>query len=109
MITSSGENNRSIAEHVRHILQRLARDELGPGDWKKLALHWNFTHEQIQAIEHQYTGSESITWLIHFVVLFIFFFFRRDCGLKFLFLFWRSSELSGTRLQNADDMDLGSF
>ncbi|KAF7991747.1 hypothetical protein HCN44_010548 [Aphidius gifuensis] len=53
------ENNDSIAEHVQHILQRLARDELGPGDWKKLAIHWDFTQEQIQAIEHQHTGSSS--------------------------------------------------
>lgn len=51
------ECNPVNAENIRLILWRLAHKQFGPGDWKKLALHWAFTHEQIQAIEHQHTGK----------------------------------------------------
>ncbi|CAD6241270.1 GSCOCG00002603001-RA-CDS [Cotesia congregata] len=48
-----------ISDHIRSILWKLAYKHLENGDWKKLALHWSFTHEQIQAIEHQYDGPSS--------------------------------------------------
>ncbi|KAK2583352.1 hypothetical protein KPH14_009350 [Odynerus spinipes] len=51
--------NSALSEPVRSVLWKLAYKQLGPGDWKKLALHWAFSHEQIKAIEHQYTGPSS--------------------------------------------------
>ncbi|XP_047371364.1 ankyrin repeat and death domain-containing protein 1A-like isoform X4 [Vespa velutina] len=48
-------NNSALTEPVRSVLWKLAYKQLGPEDWKKLALHWAFSHEQIKAIEHQYT------------------------------------------------------
>ncbi|OAD61080.1 Ankyrin repeat and death domain-containing protein 1A [Eufriesea mexicana] len=56
---SISSNNSAFSEHIRSILWKLAYKQLGPEDWKKLALHWAFTHDQIQAIEHQYTGPSS--------------------------------------------------
>ncbi|XP_011264439.1 ankyrin repeat and death domain-containing protein 1A isoform X1 [Camponotus floridanus] len=60
---SISSNNGRLSEQVRSILWKLAYKQLAPGDWKKLALHWAFTPEQIKAIEHQYTapivGSSS--------------------------------------------------
>ena len=50
-------NNSGLPEQIRMILWKLAFKQLSPGDWKKLALHWAFTHDQITAIEHQYTGK----------------------------------------------------
>ncbi|XP_043597879.1 ankyrin repeat and death domain-containing protein 1A-like isoform X1 [Bombus pyrosoma] len=49
-------NNGAFSEHIRSILWKLAYKQLGPEDWKKLALHWAFTNDQIRAIEHQYTA-----------------------------------------------------
>ncbi|XP_029160561.1 ankyrin repeat and death domain-containing protein 1A-like isoform X4 [Nylanderia fulva] len=60
---SISSNNGRLPEQVRSILWKLAYKQLAPGDWKKLALHWAFTPDQIKAIEHQYTapivGSSS--------------------------------------------------
>ncbi|KOX69279.1 Ankyrin repeat and death domain-containing protein 1A [Melipona quadrifasciata] len=56
---SISSNNGALSEHIRSILWKLAYKQLGPEDWKKLALHWAFTYDQIQAIEHQYTGPSS--------------------------------------------------
>ncbi|XP_053982715.1 ankyrin repeat and death domain-containing protein 1A-like isoform X2 [Hylaeus volcanicus] len=56
---SISSNNCGLPEHIRSVLWKLAYKHLGPEDWKKLALHWAFTHEQIRAIEHQYTGPSS--------------------------------------------------
>ncbi|XP_054009372.1 ankyrin repeat and death domain-containing protein 1A-like isoform X1 [Hylaeus anthracinus] len=53
---SISSNNCGLPEHIRSVLWKLAYKHLGPEDWKKLALHWAFTHEQIRAIEHQYTA-----------------------------------------------------
>lgn len=36
---------------------RLAYQLLKAGDWKRLAEHWNFTKEQVSAIEEQWTGA----------------------------------------------------
>lgn len=54
---SISSNNSVLSEHIRSILWKLAYKQLGPEDWKKLALHWAFTNDQIRAIEHQYTGK----------------------------------------------------
>ncbi|XP_014611333.1 PREDICTED: ankyrin repeat and death domain-containing protein 1A-like [Polistes canadensis] len=51
--------NGALTETIRSVLWKLAYKQLGPGDWKKMAQHWAFSHEQIRAIEHQYTGSSS--------------------------------------------------
>ncbi|XP_076240663.1 uncharacterized protein LOC143183117 isoform X4 [Calliopsis andreniformis] len=53
---SISSNNGGLPEHIRSVLWKLAYKYLGPEDWKKLALHWAFTHDQIRAIEHQYTA-----------------------------------------------------
>ncbi|XP_076679194.1 uncharacterized protein LOC143374714 isoform X1 [Andrena cerasifolii] len=53
---SISSNNSGLPEHIRSVLWKLAYKQLGPEDWKKLALHWAFTHDQIRAIEHQYTA-----------------------------------------------------
>ncbi|XP_011693597.1 PREDICTED: ankyrin repeat and death domain-containing protein 1A-like isoform X3 [Wasmannia auropunctata] len=53
---SISSNNGRLSEQVRSVLWKLAYKQLAPGDWKKLALHWTFTPEQIKAIEHQYTA-----------------------------------------------------
>lgn len=39
---------------------RLAHQLLKAGDWKRLAEHWNFTKEQVSAIEEQWTGATNI-------------------------------------------------
>ena len=44
-------------EKLRSLLYRVAYKHLTQGEWKRLALHWAFTDEQIRAIEHQYTGK----------------------------------------------------
>ena len=41
---------------LRQTLWRLAMKQLRRDDWKKLAKHWQFTDEQIEAILWQYTG-----------------------------------------------------
>ncbi|XP_072404997.1 ankyrin repeat and death domain-containing protein 1A-like [Chiloscyllium punctatum] len=45
--------------HVRSVLWNLATKHLKPGDWKKLAEHWDFSKKHIQAVETQWTGSNS--------------------------------------------------
>ncbi|XP_012055551.1 PREDICTED: ankyrin repeat and death domain-containing protein 1A-like [Atta cephalotes] len=52
---SISSNNGRLSEQIRSILWKLAYKQLAPEDWKKLAVHWTFTPEQIRAIEHQYT------------------------------------------------------
>ncbi|XP_012142860.2 uncharacterized protein LOC100882118 isoform X6 [Megachile rotundata] len=53
---SISSNTSGLPEYVRSVLWKLAYKQLGPEDWKKLALHWAFTQDQIRAIEHQYTA-----------------------------------------------------
>ncbi|KOC66568.1 Ankyrin repeat and death domain-containing protein 1A [Habropoda laboriosa] len=52
---SISSNNSALPEQIRSVLWKLAYKQLGPQDWKKLAMHWAFTPDQIRAIEHQYT------------------------------------------------------
>ncbi|KAL1490906.1 hypothetical protein ABEB36_011581 [Hypothenemus hampei] len=57
--TSKDEGKMKEYERLKEILYKLAYKHLEPGDWKRLALHWSFTEEQIKAIEHQYNGPSS--------------------------------------------------
>ncbi|KAJ6220911.1 hypothetical protein RDWZM_006723 [Blomia tropicalis] len=45
--------------HIRKLLYYLSRNHLESSDWKQLARFWDFTEDQIKAIEHQYTGKTS--------------------------------------------------
>ncbi|XP_064647634.1 ankyrin repeat and death domain-containing protein 1A-like isoform X2 [Lineus longissimus] len=47
------------SETMKSVLYRLASKQLKPGEWRKLAHHWNFSEEHIKAIQHQYTGETS--------------------------------------------------
>ncbi|NXN91948.1 AKD1B protein, partial [Rhinopomastus cyanomelas] len=46
-------------KQIRSCLWNLAYNQLKPQEWKKLALFWKFTDEQIKAIEEQWTGKRS--------------------------------------------------
>ncbi|KAM6930997.1 ankyrin repeat and death domain-containing protein 1A [Xenentodon cancila] len=52
-------DHRSETKHLRSMAWRLAYELLKAGDWKRLANHWNFTKEQVCAIEEQWTGQHS--------------------------------------------------
>nr|XP_008536570.1 PREDICTED: ankyrin repeat and death domain-containing protein 1B [Equus przewalskii] len=45
--------------HIRRLLWNLAYRQLKAGEWQRLARSWNFTDEQIRAIEEQWSGKES--------------------------------------------------
>ncbi|XP_024085341.1 ankyrin repeat and death domain-containing protein 1B-like [Cimex lectularius] len=46
-------------EVLKEIFHKLAFKHLSDSQWKELAAHWNFTAEQIEAIEQQYAGPAS--------------------------------------------------
>ncbi|XP_054138586.1 ankyrin repeat and death domain-containing protein 1B [Melozone crissalis] len=46
-------------KQIRSSLWNLAYNQLKPREWKKLAVFWKFTDEQIKAIEEQWTGKKS--------------------------------------------------
>ncbi|KAM4878892.1 ankyrin repeat and death domain-containing protein 1B isoform 3-T3 [Sylvia borin] len=46
-------------KQIRSSLWNLAYNQLKPPEWKKLAVFWKFTDEQIKAIEEQWTGKKS--------------------------------------------------
>ncbi|XP_067172462.1 ankyrin repeat and death domain-containing protein 1B isoform X4 [Apteryx mantelli] len=46
-------------KQIRSSLWNLAYNQLKPHEWKKLALFWKFTDEQIKAIEEQWAGKRS--------------------------------------------------
>ncbi|KAK6313275.1 hypothetical protein J4Q44_G00166220 [Coregonus suidteri] len=52
-------DHRAESKQVRGKAWHLAYHLLEPGDWKRLALHWNFTEQQVAAIEVQWTGKRS--------------------------------------------------
>ncbi|XP_053277690.1 ankyrin repeat and death domain-containing protein 1B isoform X1 [Pleuronectes platessa] len=52
-------DHHNDTRQLRSMAWRLAYELLKPGDWKKLAEHWNFTKEQVWAIEEQWTGRQS--------------------------------------------------
>ncbi len=43
-------------DFLKEILWTLGTKKLKPGEWKRLARHWQFSEAHIKAIEHQYTG-----------------------------------------------------
>uniref|UniRef100_UPI00398F031C ankyrin repeat and death domain-containing protein 1B-like n=1 Tax=Pristiophorus japonicus TaxID=55135 RepID=UPI00398F031C len=44
---------------LRTAIWRVANHNLKPKDWKKLAVQWDFTEEQMKGIAEQWTGSKS--------------------------------------------------
>eukprot|EP00074_Homo_sapiens_P089189 XP_016865306.1 ankyrin repeat and death domain-containing protein 1B isoform X6 [Homo sapiens] len=45
--------------HIRTLLWDLAYHQLKANEWQRLARSWNFTDDQIRAIEEQWSGNES--------------------------------------------------
>ncbi|XP_045249818.1 ankyrin repeat and death domain-containing protein 1B isoform X7 [Macaca fascicularis] len=45
--------------HIRTLLWGLAYHQLKANEWQRLARSWNFTDDQIRAIEAQWSGNES--------------------------------------------------
>ncbi|XP_078252923.1 ankyrin repeat and death domain-containing protein 1A-like [Rhinoraja longicauda] len=54
---------------LRTTLWTLAHHDLKPKDWKRLAMQWYFTNEQITAIEEQWIGAKSYQEHGHRVLL----------------------------------------
>ncbi|XP_024275241.1 ankyrin repeat and death domain-containing protein 1B [Oncorhynchus tshawytscha] len=71
-------DHRAESKHVRGTAWHLAYRLLEPGDWKRLALHWHFTEQQVAAIEEQWTGKRSY----------------RDHGNRMLLIWLHGSELA---------------
>ncbi|XP_064259442.1 ankyrin repeat and death domain-containing protein 1B isoform X6 [Passer domesticus] len=53
------QDHSTQTKQIRSSLWNLAYNQLKPHEWKKLALFWKFTDEQIKAIEEQWTGKKS--------------------------------------------------
>ncbi|XP_071586128.1 ankyrin repeat and death domain-containing protein 1B isoform X5 [Heliangelus exortis] len=53
------QDHSTQTQQIRSSLWNLAYNQLKPQEWKKLALFWKFTDEQIKAIEEQWTGRRS--------------------------------------------------
>ncbi|KQK83517.1 ankyrin repeat and death domain-containing protein 1B [Amazona aestiva] len=53
------QDHSTQTKQIRSSLWNLAYNQLKPQEWKKLALFWKFTGEQIRAIEEQWTGKKS--------------------------------------------------
>uniref|UniRef100_A0A8C0AMW9 Ankyrin repeat and death domain containing 1B n=1 Tax=Buteo japonicus TaxID=224669 RepID=A0A8C0AMW9_9AVES len=53
------QDHSTQTKQIRSSLWNLAYNQLKPQEWKKLALFWKFTDEQIKAIEEQWTGLKS--------------------------------------------------
>uniref|UniRef100_A0A8C8RTY9 Ankyrin repeat and death domain containing 1B n=1 Tax=Pelusios castaneus TaxID=367368 RepID=A0A8C8RTY9_9SAUR len=58
-ILSFKQDHSTQTKQIRSCLWNLAYNQLKPQEWKKLALFWKFTDEQIKAIEEQWTGKKS--------------------------------------------------
>ncbi|XP_047446734.1 ankyrin repeat and death domain-containing protein 1A isoform X2 [Mugil cephalus] len=52
-------DHRYETKPLRAMAWRLAYELLKEGAWKRLAEHWDFTTEQVSAIEEQWTGQRS--------------------------------------------------
>ncbi|XP_071338846.1 ankyrin repeat and death domain-containing protein 1A isoform X2 [Trachinotus anak] len=52
-------DHRYETRQLRSMAWHLAYKLLKPGGWKRLAEHWDFTKEQVSAIEEQWTGQHS--------------------------------------------------
>ncbi|KAM6227249.1 ankyrin repeat and death domain-containing protein 1B isoform 3-T3 [Spheniscus humboldti] len=53
------QDHSTQTKQIRSSLWNLAYNQLKPQEWKKLALFWKFTDEQVKAIEEQWTGKKS--------------------------------------------------
>ncbi|KAJ7407008.1 Ankyrin repeat and death domain-containing protein 1B [Pitangus sulphuratus] len=53
------QDHSTQTKQIRSSLWNLAYNQLKPCEWKKLAIFWKFTDEQIKAIEEQWTGKKS--------------------------------------------------
>ncbi|XP_061875441.1 ankyrin repeat and death domain-containing protein 1B isoform X2 [Colius striatus] len=53
------QDHSTQTKQIRSSLWDLAYNQLKPQEWKKLALFWKFTDEQIKAVEEQWTGKKS--------------------------------------------------
>ncbi|XP_071437237.1 ankyrin repeat and death domain-containing protein 1B isoform X4 [Pithys albifrons albifrons] len=53
------QDHSTQTKQIRSSLWNLAYNHLKPREWKKLAMFWKFTDEQIKAIEEQWTGKKS--------------------------------------------------
>jgi len=51
------QDHSTQTKQIRSSLWNLAYNQLKTQEWKKLALFWKFTDEQIKAIEEQWTGN----------------------------------------------------
>lgn len=55
---------------LRDIIWELAYKHLKRNDWKKLAEHWEFTEDQVAAIEEQWTGQNEMLYdQIFYIIL----------------------------------------
>lgn len=54
-------DHRPETKQFRSMVWHLTYRLLKPGDWKKLAEQWDFTKEQVDAIEAQWTGASTAT------------------------------------------------
>ena len=52
-------DHRQETKQFRSTVWHLSHRLLKPGDWKRLAEHWDFTSEQVEAIEEQWTGEAT--------------------------------------------------
>ncbi|XP_004374544.1 ankyrin repeat and death domain-containing protein 1B [Trichechus manatus latirostris] len=58
--TLSFKQDHSLeTRHIRACLWNLAYHQLKANEWQRLARLWNFTDDQIRAIEEQWSGNES--------------------------------------------------
>ncbi|KAI1240031.1 hypothetical protein IHE44_0011476 [Lamprotornis superbus] len=53
------QDHNTQTKQIRSSLWNLAYNQLKPREWKKLAVFWKFTDEQIKAIEEQWTAEIS--------------------------------------------------
>lgn len=51
------QDHSTQTKQIRSSLWNLAYNHLKPHEWKKLAVFWKFSDEQIKAIEEQWTGN----------------------------------------------------
>ncbi|KAK7933560.1 hypothetical protein WMY93_004456 [Mugilogobius chulae] len=52
-------DHRHETKQLRSTTWHLAHTILKPGQWKKLAEHWGFTKQQVEAIDKQWAGQNS--------------------------------------------------
>ena len=62
--STAGTIHPDANERVRSLLFWLAYKQLSEGEWKRLAHHWAFTSDQVKAIEHQYTGTRRLKYVL---------------------------------------------